>query len=179
MFKWSIYRFWYVSMVACYRNTTTCTWHHFDARKFNANFEIDYDIHLVNGNPTQSATNPLTFHFSFDQQYILEMNLLFLIVYLVLVPMQIYAVRIQKHPVTKLFTTSLILEFISLVFILTYYINYTISGLGSESIKAIGDILDILSRVSGFCSSHLRSASHSTCLTIFPMFFFYCRRVSC
>lgn len=75
------------------------------------------------------------------------MNLIFLTVYLILVPMQIYAVGIQKHPVTKLFTLSLILEFVSLVFMLTYYIQYTVGGTGNENIKTTGDILDILSRV--------------------------------
>lgn len=152
-------------MVACYRNSTTCTWHYFDAKKFRSNyvnssadFEIDYDIHLVNGNPGQSSANPFTFHFSFDQQYILEMNLIFLVVYLCLVPMQIYAVRIQKHPVTKLFTISLILEFISLLFIMSYYINYTISGVGNESIRSAGEILDIFSRVSAGLASFTASA---------------------
>lgn len=151
-------------MVACYRNTTTCTWHYFNATKFQSksnnksmsnkhfnnidfDYEITYDIRFVNGNPNQSTSNPLTFHFSFDQQNILEMNLIFLTVYLVLVPMQIYAVRIQKHPVTKLFTISLILEFVSLVFMLSYYIRYAIGGIGNDSVKTTGDILDILSRV--------------------------------
>lgn len=110
-------------------------------------YELHYDIQLVNGNPNQSSSNPLTYHFSFDQQNILEMNLIFLTVYLVLVPIQIYAVGIQKHPVTKLFTLSLILEFVSLVFMLTYYIQYTVGGTGNENIKTTGDILDILSRV--------------------------------
>lgn len=169
-----IYRFWYISLVACYRNTTTCTWHHFDAKRFrraaaakavanksaintangqhrllngDSDYEFYYDIHLVNGNPNQSSSNPLTFQFSFDQQNILEMNLIFLTVYLILVPMQIYAVRIQKHPVTKLFTLSLILEFVSLVFMLSYYIRYTVSGIGNDTVKTTGDILDILSRV--------------------------------
>lgn len=158
------HRFWYISLVACYRNTTTCTWHHFDASKFNAHngsnsnqagvhsnfndYTINYDIRLVNGNPNQSSSNPLAFHFSFDQQNILEMNLIFFFVYLILVPMQIYAVRIQKHPVTKLFTLSLILEFISLVLILSYYIRFAASGVGNEAIKTTGDIFDILSRVS-------------------------------
>lgn len=68
--------------------------------------------------------------------------------------MQIYAVRIQKHPVTKLFTLSLILEFVSLVFILSYYIRYAASGVGNEAIKTTGDILDILSRVN---HSHLNN----------------------
>lgn len=159
-----ICRFWYISLIACYRNTTTCTWQHFDAKKFRTasklpnernaryssadfDFEINYDIRLVNGNPNQSSSNPLTFQFSFDQQNILEMNLIFLTVYLILVPMQIYAVRIQKHPVTKLFTLSLILEFVSLIFILSYYIRYTVGGVANDSVKTAGDILDILSRV--------------------------------
>lgn len=147
--------------MACYRNTTTCKWHYFDPSKFRSangtadknhrsdfDYEISYDIRLVNGNPNQSTSNPLTFQFSFDQQNILEMNLIFLTVYLILVPMQIYAVRIQKHPVTKLFTLSLILEFVSLVFISSYYIRYTVGGIGNDTVKTTGDILDILSRVS-------------------------------
>lgn len=166
---WFCYRFWYISVVACYRDEN-CTWHYFDADKLraagpdkstvaadksfnrrlidNLDYEIKYDIHLVNGNPNQSTSNPFTFHFSVDQQNILEMNLIFLIVYLILVPMQMYAVHIQKHPVTKLFTISLILEFVSLVFSLSYYIRFTICGIGSEAVKTTADILDILSRVS-------------------------------
>lgn len=150
------FRFWYISLVACYRNITTCTWHHYDSSKFHSpanstasetTHEIKYDIYLVNGNPNQSTSNPLTFHFSFDQQNILEMNLIFFFVYLILVPLQIYAVRIQKHPVTKLFTMSLILEFVSLIFILSYYARYALVGVGNEIYKTAGDILDVLSRV--------------------------------
>ena len=167
------HRFWYISMVACYRDPTTCRWHYFDERKFqNASttnrvsgdykkFELTYDIRLVNGNPNQSSSNPLTFHFSFDQQNILEMNLIFFVVYLILVPMQIYAVRIQKHPVTKLFTISLVLEFVSLVFALSYYIRYAASGVGNEAVKTTGDILDILSRVNIYSFIQLRKASRS------------------
>ena len=142
-------------MVACYHNKTTCSWQHFDYKKYSnisaASFEINYDIRLVNGNPNQSASNSFTFQFSFDQQYILEMNLIFLSVYLILVPIQLYAVRIQKHPVTKLFTISLILEFVSLCLILSYMIRFAISGIGNEAMKTAGDILDIFSRVSVYC----------------------------
>lgn len=185
------HRFWYISLVACYRNTTTCTWHHFDASKFHAHdgtksnskfndFAINYDIHLVNGNPNQSSSNPLAFQFSFDQQNILEMNLIFFFVYLILVPMQIYAVRIQKHPVTKLFTLSLILEFVSLVFILSYYIRYAASGVGNESIKTTGDILDILSRVCVIRTTHQHTNnSHEFIHFSRFVFLFICRQRSC
>lgn len=57
------YRFWYVSLVACYRDLTTCKWHHIDQ-----DLELEYDIWLVNGNPNVSSFNPLVYQFSFDRQ---------------------------------------------------------------------------------------------------------------
>ncbi|XP_055373017.1 uncharacterized protein LOC129606628 [Condylostylus longicornis] len=145
-------RFWYVSMVACYRNRSTCQWHYYDPAKLtNANIAsqtINYDINLVNGNPNTSSLHPLTFQFSFEQQNLLEMYMIFLLVYIILVPMQIYAVRLQKHPVTKLFTISLISEFVSLAFITTHYINFAINGIGEPDFQTVGDILDIFSRTS-------------------------------
>uniref|UniRef100_A0A7G3AL11 GPR180/TMEM145 transmembrane domain-containing protein n=2 Tax=Lutzomyia longipalpis TaxID=7200 RepID=A0A7G3AL11_LUTLO len=139
-------RFWYVSLVACYRNTTTCRWHHYDPRKFDHAPEISYDIRLVNGNPNQSAYIPLTLHFSFDRQNTLEMYLSFFVVYLVLVPMQVHAMRRQNHPVTRLFTASLFLEFISLCLILVHMIRFAMNGVGNENFATAGEILDIFSR---------------------------------
>lgn len=144
-------RFWYVSMVACYRNTTTCEWHHFDSRRFNMASvpDIAYDFRLVNGNPNHSAYIPLTFNFSFDQQNTLEMYLIFFLVYLVLLPLQVYAMRRQKHPVTRLFTLSLAMEVISLSFLLVHLIRFAINGVGNDNFRVTGDIFDIFSRVSG------------------------------
>ncbi|GAB0090795.1 integral membrane protein GPR180 [Sergentomyia squamirostris] len=141
-------KFWYVSMVACYRNHTTCRWHHFDPGKFNMTRspEIHYDIHLVNGNPNQSAYIPLGLQFPFDRQNTLEMYLIFFVVYLVLVPMQIYAMRRQNHPVTRLFTASLVLEFISLCLILVHMIRFSMNGVGNETYATAGEIFDIFSR---------------------------------
>uniref|UniRef100_A0A6B2E761 Putative conserved secreted protein n=1 Tax=Phlebotomus kandelakii TaxID=1109342 RepID=A0A6B2E761_9DIPT len=141
-------RFWYVSMVACYRNATTCRWHHFDPNKFGLVHapEINYDIHLVNGNPNQSAYIPLTLHFSFDRQNTLEMYLIFLVVYLVLVPMQVHAMRRQSHPVTRLFTISLLLEFASLCLILVHMMRFAMNGVGNENFATAGEIFDIFSR---------------------------------
>lgn len=83
-------------MVACYHNITTCEWHHYDSQ---ISYEIDYDIWLVNGSPNSSAFS--TYQFSFDRQNTLEMYILFWLCYLVLVPLQCHAVKIQKHPVTR------------------------------------------------------------------------------
>jgi Rhodopsin-like GPCR transmembrane domain len=156
-------RFWYVSLVACYRNKTTCKWHHHDHDKLQRGGNattlfppvLNYDIMVVNGNPNQQQTmplaikhNPLTFHFSFDQQNTLEMYLILFVAYLILVPMQIYAVRIQKHPVTRLFTASLLLEFISQCLILFHLSKFAMNGVGNVSLAVAGDIFDIFSRTS-------------------------------
>nr|XP_029721356.1 integral membrane protein GPR180-like [Aedes albopictus] len=145
-------RFWYISMVACYQNQSTCQWHHYDYRKFHSHPpELEYDMQLVNGNPNRQSTsffNPLLFHFSFDQQNTLEMYLIFFVIYLVMVPLQIYAVRLQKHPVTRLFTISLLLEFISVCLLLTHTVRYAMNGVGNENLAITGDIFDIFSRTS-------------------------------
>lgn len=145
-----LFRFWYISITSCYQNKQTCKWHHYDHFKnITENFPlIDFNFEVVNGNPKSQAHNFFIFHFSFDQQNILEMYLIFFIIYLILVPLQLYAVRIQKHPVTKLFTLSLMLEFISLCFILVHMIKFALNGSGNDNLKIIGDIFDIFSRVS-------------------------------
>lgn len=134
-------RFWYVSLVSCYRNTTTCQWHH-----MAHDIEIEYDIWLVNGNPNSSNYNPLVYQFSFDRQNTVELYLVFFLVYFVLVPLQIFAVMRQQHPVTRLFTASLILEFLGLLFNLIDVMKFMLDGEGYPKLAVVGDILDILSR---------------------------------
>lgn len=137
-------RFWYVALTACYRNRTTCKWQAYDHLK--SHNELNYDIYVVNTHPNNSAAHPLTFQFSFDQQNLLEMYMIFLLVYMVLLPVQIYAVRLQKHPVTRLFTLSLASEFVSLAFITVHLIKFALNGVGMPNMQTAGDILDIFSR---------------------------------
>ncbi|KRT82656.1 hypothetical protein AMK59_3107, partial [Oryctes borbonicus] len=138
--------FWYLSMVACYYNQTSCEWHHYEPR--TGYYDIDYDIWLVNGSPNISTFSSLTYQFSFDRQNTLEMYLLFWLCYMILVPLQLHAVRIQKHPVTRLFTASLLLDFIALFFILIHTLKFSLDGIGYPNLAMAGDIFDILSRTS-------------------------------
>lgn len=80
-------------------------------------------------------------------QNTVELYLVFFGIYLILVPLQIYAVSRQQHPVTRLFTASLVLEFLSLAFNLVDVLKFTIDGVGYPKLEITGDILDILSRV--------------------------------
>lgn len=135
--------FWYISMVPCYRNEETCEWHHYEP---NEHYEIDYDMWLVNGNPNTSSYNTLTYQFSFDRQNTLELHLLLWLCYMILVPLQCYAARIQRHPVTRLFTASLLIDFIAICFILVHSLKFSLDGIGFPKLNMVGDILDILSR---------------------------------
>lgn len=76
--------------------------------------------------------------------------LLFFLCYLVLVPLQMYAVTCQHHPVTRLFTASLLLEFVGLMFNVIDVVKYSVDGIGTPNLAIAGDVLDILSRVSLF-----------------------------
>ncbi|XP_014216144.1 transmembrane protein 145 [Copidosoma floridanum] len=137
-------RFWYVSLVACYRNNETCQWEYYDKQD-----ELEYDIWLINGNPNNTGLSSLSsYQFSYDRQNTIELYLLFFICYTVLVPLQLFAVRLQKHPVTKLFTASLLLEFMALSLILVHVLKFAFDGVGYEQLEVAGDILDILSRAS-------------------------------
>ncbi|XP_060803710.1 transmembrane protein 145 [Amyelois transitella] len=146
-------RFWYVSMVSCYLDETDCTWHHYTGAPSKGNKTltnvpqtINYDFWLVNGSPNLSLTNTLLYQFSFDRQNTLELYLVFWLFYIILLPVQIYAVRTQKHPVTKLFTFSLVLEFISFCFNVLHTVKFAADGVGFPNLAVAGDILDIMSR---------------------------------
>lgn len=77
----------------------------------------------------------------------MELFLLFFSIYVLLVPVQIYAVTHQSHPVTKLFTTSLLMEFFGVSMNLLSALKFAIDGEGYPRIAVMGDMLDILSRV--------------------------------
>lgn len=135
-----------MSIVACYRNATTCQWEYYDKHDI-----LEYDIWLVNGNPNTSGLNSLTYQFSYDRQNTIELYLLFFVCYIILVPLQLYAARLQKHPVTRLFTASLLLEFVAVCLILIHVLKFSLDGVGYEQLEVAGDIFDILSRVRKVC----------------------------
>nr|CAD7572255.1 unnamed protein product [Timema californicum] len=85
---------------------------------------------------------------SLCEQDTAELYLVFFLCYIVLVPLQLYAATRQKHPVTRLFTASLLLEFLALCFILIHVLKFAFDGVGVGGMAVAGDILDILSRTS-------------------------------
>ncbi|XP_026689093.1 uncharacterized protein LOC103524208 [Diaphorina citri] len=68
-----------------------------------------------------------------------QMYFLFFIVYCLLLPVQLYAVAHQRHPVTKLFTASLILEVVGIAFNLLDVLKYAYDGVGYSNLSCLGE----------------------------------------
>ncbi|GIY74512.1 hypothetical protein CDAR_21971 [Caerostris darwini] len=132
-------RFWYVSLVACYRNGTgdNCTWRDSSKEKF----DIDYDIWLANGNPYGPHQNPFEFQFSFDQQGTVEMYLVLLGLYFILILLQIYAGVYHYNNVTKLYAASLQLQLQYVLFSVVYVVKIASDGESIELLRIIGDVM--------------------------------------
>uniref|UniRef100_L7LZE7 Putative rhodopsin-like gpcr transmembrane domain protein n=1 Tax=Rhipicephalus pulchellus TaxID=72859 RepID=L7LZE7_RHIPC len=137
-------RFWYVSMVSCYREGKgkDCKW----KDSVDEDIEIAYDIWLVNGNPAAPSHNIFEYQFSFEQQGSLERVLLFFLLYLVLAGLQVYAVMRQKHLVTRLFTAALTLQLLSFLWTITHLAIFAMDGDGVPSLGIVGDVSYMLSQ---------------------------------
>ena len=81
-------RFWYISIVACRLNASTCKWEY--VSEFQGN-RIQYDIQLVNGNPIHAHKNIFKYQFSSDKQDLLQVYLGLLLLYTILMPLQMHA----------------------------------------------------------------------------------------
>ncbi|XP_076305830.1 transmembrane protein 145-like [Tachypleus tridentatus] len=136
-------RFWYVSLVACHRTPNVCEWRESTQ---DSRAAIEYDVWLVNGNPFISNRNPLEYQFSFDQQDITEMNMGFFTLYLILVPLQVYAVVRQHHHLTRLFTASLVLQMLSLFSTLIHMIKFAFDGMGIEALSVAGEVVRLFAQ---------------------------------
>nr|XP_037274267.1 LOW QUALITY PROTEIN: integral membrane protein GPR180-like [Rhipicephalus microplus] len=137
-------RFWYVSMVSCYREGKgkDCKW----KDSVDEDIEIAYDIWLVNGNPAAPSHNVFEYQFSFEQQGSLERVLLFFLLYLVLAGLQVYAVIRQKHLVTRLFTAALTLQLLSFLWTIAHLAIFAMDGDGVPSLGIVGDVSYMLSQ---------------------------------
>ncbi|XP_025018204.1 transmembrane protein 145 isoform X2 [Tetranychus urticae] len=104
--------------------------------------KITYRITMTNDDH-----NPLLKHFSADQFYILHTDVVFTVLYLILLIASIFEAyalytRHLFHITYKYYLTSLTLQFSSLVFLSTYYIILADRGYSHEVLKLIGKLLE-------------------------------------
>merc|ERR1712062_635487 len=138
-------RFWYISLVACRRNVSTCQWEYVQNVKGRSENNIKYDIRLVNGNPNVGNKNIFRYQFSSDQQDLLQVYVALLIVYTILTPLQVYAAKIQNHPIARLLAAGLSTQFVALLLINFHFCLFAANGRGVYLFKILGEVLEIIS----------------------------------
>lgn len=129
-------------MVACYRNTTAnnCSW-----VRSSQNLELDYDIWLVNGDPASKHQNPFEHQFSFEDHDIVESYAVFFALYLIIIPIWLYAYFKQKHTITKILTASICLELTGISCNLLHWMIFSANGVGCYVLSVIGNAIDVIS----------------------------------
>ena len=105
------FRFWYISLVACHRprkGKAGCQW------SYNQSIDvtIDYDIWLVNGSPDSKHQNPFEHQFSYEMHDVLEIYVLFVLLNSVLLAVQLWMFRYQRHLLIQIITAVLAMEVI-------------------------------------------------------------------
>ena len=135
------FRFWYVSLVACFHNTTNssdCVW----TPRISDDYELEFDVWLVNGHPFQKHINPFEHQFSFEMHDVFEIYVVFFIAYCFLLPVQFYALSQQRHMLPFLLTTCMLLEFVGIIFNVIHVLFFAFNGAGVELLKVVGNFID-------------------------------------
>lgn len=137
-----IFRFWYLSIVACYHNTSSpdhCWWQPLPS---STDLQLHYDIWLVNGSPYTKHVNPFEHQFSFEMHDVVEIHLVFFLLYTFTVPIQLYALNRQKHIMPLILTTAMCMEYVGVVFNFIHVFKFAFDGEGVDLLHVVGNFID-------------------------------------
>ena len=138
--------FYYVFFIACTRNVSaTCRWAGSDDVYF------DYDITIVNSDPS-GPKDSFVYHFSFEFQGVLSLEMVFTVLYLMLVIIHftlhsrlIAGKGYCPHRLINLFTVSLVLEFLHVGCEMIHFAVFAADGRGVIAMKYFGEVFNELS----------------------------------
>lgn len=134
-------RFWYVTLVACYRDLKNCTWR----SSADDDLTLDYDIHLVNGHPHESTA--FDDEFSFEEQGSLQRTIIFFSLYFFLLALHIRVqVNKERHPLTRILFMAVLLQFVSHLATLLHIILFASNGEGLPTLRVVGEIAYIFAQ---------------------------------
>ena len=139
--------FYYIFIVACSRNASeTCDWAVSDEVCFN------YDITVVNSDPTSPSKNHFDYHFPYEFHGVLILEMIFTLLYLTLVAIQILlhsrlvaGKGYSPHLLIQLFTTSLVLDLLHVTCEMIHFSVYAANGVGVIAMKYFGEVFNQLS----------------------------------
>lgn len=138
-----IFRFWYISIASCWRNRTNnvCKW---VPQAMKEEILIEYDIWLVNGNPSSRGLNPFEHQFSFEFHDVFEIHLVAFLLCLLLTLLWSYAFFKQRHLITKLLTVIIGGELLSTLLNLIHVTVFAFNGQGVGWMSKVGTLADIV-----------------------------------
>ncbi|PVD26526.1 hypothetical protein C0Q70_14203 [Pomacea canaliculata] len=136
-------RFWYISIASCWRNRTNnvCKW---VPQAMKEEILIEYDIWLVNGNPSSRGLNPFEHQFSFEFHDVFEIHLVAFLLCLLLTLLWSYAFFKQRHLITKLLTVIIGGELLSTLLNLIHVTVFAFNGQGVGWMSKVGTLADIV-----------------------------------
>jgi Rhodopsin-like GPCR transmembrane domain len=96
----------------------------------------------------QRNSNPLEHQFSFELHDIVELYAAFAIAYTFLLPVQLYALNIQRHALPFLLVLCMGLEYIGVVLNAVHFTKFAFDGSGVDVLRVVGNFLDMAAQVS-------------------------------
>ena len=133
-------QYYYLFLMTCTRNSSVeCQW------ASTGSISINYNIHLANAHPNN--TNRYTNEFPYNLQGMLTLQLVFLIFYLILIPIHsilhsqfcIKGRRYSMHILVKIFSVSVALEALYVLLELLHLSVYAGNGHGVVAFKYLGE----------------------------------------
>jgi len=103
----------------------------------------------------QKHNNPLQHQFSYDEQGILELFIVYTVAYTLLLPVQVYALNVQRHSLPMLLTSCLAAEYCGVLLSLIHYAKFSVDGDGIYELRLAGSFIDTAAQV---CTVHALTA---------------------
>jgi len=80
-------------------------------------------------------------------QGILELFIVYTIAYSLLLPVQAYALSVQRHSLPLLLTLCLVTEYCGVLLSLIHYAKFSVDGDGLNAVRVVGSFTDTLAQV--------------------------------
>nr|CDS29727.1 hypothetical protein HmN_000247200 [Hymenolepis microstoma] len=155
-------RFWYLSLIACYRNLTTCQWETSALPRPNQMSEgsdttnalrlpqnmpmrMRYDIWMVNGVPRLQDYYRFEHQFSFEYHDIFEIYLTFGALYLLLGVILHIKYKGEYEPLACLLFAHIWLSFVAATLRASHLAAFAFDGEGASSLFSVGDVAGLTS----------------------------------
>jgi len=80
-------------------------------------------------------------------QGILELFIVYTVAYTLLMPVQVYALSVQRHTLPMLLTACLAAEYCGVFISLIHYAKFSVDGVGVNALHVVGSFVDTTAQV--------------------------------